>query len=587
VTPAAVTQHRRARRSSRWGVRGALLVIAGAIAGVLLLLMPPRAHPRAAAAFALSWPVVRGAFHVHSVRSDGTGSIDEIAAAASRAGLQFVILTDHGNGTRAPEPPSYRSGVLCLDGVEISTNGGHYIAIDLPQTPYPLAGDPRDVIEDVRRFGGFGIAAHPGSPKPELQWNDWDAAFDGVEWLNADSEWRDEFLGSLGAVLVTYAFRPVETLGGLLDRPDRVLAAWDRVVAHRRVVGLAGADAHARLGFGNAPDPYEDRVIARLPSYEVSFRAFSNHVILDGRFTGDATVDAALLLSALRNGRVFTVVESLAELSAFEAKATSGTAVARIGETLDVPTPVAIEASVAAPSGVTLSVWRDGKAIYEIEGAALRVDVGRTPGAYRVEARLPARRNAGQVPWIVSNPIYVGRRDGPVFLATTADAAGTPPLRSAVATWLWRAEASAASSSALEQTPLEDGTPALVWRFAIASSLSHAPYAAIRFPMNAEMRAHTGIQLRARSDKPRRLWAQLRAPGGGEGERWGRTFYLDPELRVIDLQFSQFRPIGPAASARPPLDRVDSLLLVVDTVNHEPGAAGRIALTDLWLTRSP
>ena len=125
--------------------------------------------------------------------------------------------------------------MLCIDGVEISTEFGHYVALGLPRTPYPLAGHPREVIEDVRRFGGFGIAAHPGSPNSELRWTDWDAPFDGLEWLNADSEWRDEFWTSLGRVLLTYAFRPVETLGGLLDRPGSVLAAVgpaDHVAPH-------------------------------------------------------------------------------------------------------------------------------------------------------------------------------------------------------------------------------------------------------------------------------------------------------------------------------------------------------------------
>src|SRR5574341_1149335 len=67
-----------------------------------------------------------GVFHVHTSRSDGTGTPDEIAAAAAHAGLQFVIFTDHGNGTRAPDRPQYRHGVLCLDAVEISTAEGHY-----------------------------------------------------------------------------------------------------------------------------------------------------------------------------------------------------------------------------------------------------------------------------------------------------------------------------------------------------------------------------------------------------------------------------------------------------------------------------
>ena len=63
------------------------------------MLLPHRTVAAVPADFAIAWPVVRGAYHVHSSRSDGTGTVDEIAAAAARAGLQFVIITDHGNGT--------------------------------------------------------------------------------------------------------------------------------------------------------------------------------------------------------------------------------------------------------------------------------------------------------------------------------------------------------------------------------------------------------------------------------------------------------------------------------------------------------
>ena len=36
-------------------------------------------------------------------RSDGHGDKPAVAAAAARAGLKFVILTDHGDGTRPPD----------------------------------------------------------------------------------------------------------------------------------------------------------------------------------------------------------------------------------------------------------------------------------------------------------------------------------------------------------------------------------------------------------------------------------------------------------------------------------------------------
>jgi hypothetical protein len=101
----------------------AAAVLAAALLFVLLPL-PPRAVVLADPPIATAI----GAFHVHTNRSDGSGTPDEVAAAAARAGLNFIVLTDHGDGTREPEPPQYRSGVLVIDGVELSTQTGHYIA---------------------------------------------------------------------------------------------------------------------------------------------------------------------------------------------------------------------------------------------------------------------------------------------------------------------------------------------------------------------------------------------------------------------------------------------------------------------------
>ena len=230
---------------------------------------------------------VRGAFHIHSDRSDGSGSVDAIASFAARAGLQFIILTDHGDGTRSPDAPAYRSGVLTIDGVELNTTGGHYAAINLPASPYPIAGTPEDVIEDVHRLGGFGIAAHPGSPRPSLSWQGWETAFDGLEWINGDSEWRDEPRAPIVRALLTYLLRGPQSLATLLDRPDSVLARWDALTTQRKIVGIAGSDAHARLGFRQRTDPDGGSFHVRLPGYEASFRAFSNHVLLPAPFAGD------------------------------------------------------------------------------------------------------------------------------------------------------------------------------------------------------------------------------------------------------------------------------------------------------------
>ena len=73
---------------------------------------------------------------------------------------------------------------------------------------------------------------------------------------------------------------------------------------------------------------------------------------------------------------------------------------------------------------------------------------------------------------------------------------------------------------------------------------------------------------------------QLRAPVGNT-ERWGTTFYADAEARLVDVPLRAFRPIGVTSSEQPPLDRVDSLLFVVDTMNFLPGATGSMVLSEI------
>jgi hypothetical protein len=231
----------------------AVVVLLGA---AYLVQLPDRA--RAVAPLDPGAVPVRGTMHVHTRRSDGSGTIEDVAAAAARAGLRFVVVTDHGDATRMPDPPVYEQGVLVIDAVEVSTTGGHVVGIGLPQAPYPLAGEPRDVVEDIVRLGGFAIAAHPDSPKPSLRWSLWNSdGVGGLEWLNADSDWRDESRWSLLRALLSYPVRSREAVAMLFDRPDTTLRRWDELTRARKVVGVAVPDAHARLGVDGLGEPYD------------------------------------------------------------------------------------------------------------------------------------------------------------------------------------------------------------------------------------------------------------------------------------------------------------------------------------------
>ncbi|MCC7180610.1 MAG: hypothetical protein IT177_19680 [Acidobacteria bacterium] len=563
-------------RPIRLTILGLLLVLA-VLAAVTPWLLPPPAAATPAPHWQPQGPIIRGAYHIHSTASDGTGGLDEIAAAAARAGLQFVIVTDHGDATRVPTPPRYRFGVLCIEAVEINTSDGHLVALGAAPSAYPLAGTGRAVLEDVHRLGGAGVAAHPGSPRDSLKWTAWDLQLDGLEWLNADSEWRDELLASLGRLLVAGALRPAETLASILDRPEAVMDRWDAATRHARVVGLAGADAHARLGFRQQTEPYEGWHV-KVPSYEASFRAFALRVPLDAPLSGDPVRDAENITMRLRGGRTFTIVDGLATPGLFEFTATSAGRTARMGDYLDVVGEVMLHVRMAAPQGARMVVLKDGVSLFDTTDPETHLGVTTEPAVYRVEIHTPGATGHPPIPWLVSNPIYVGLRD----VHERARATPRRPEirgRTALDVGAWVSETSSGSESTLDAAAPADGEMAWSWRFELARGVPAGQYAALRLPL-AGLEGHDRIEWRARADGPMRAWLQVRTPGG---ERWGRTVYLGDTFRTEEVFFDELQPIGVTSMAAPPLGAIDAVLLVVDTLNTRPGTGGRVQIAGMSL----
>lgn len=544
-------------------------------AGGLYALLPP-----AAATMPPGEATVRGVIHVHTRRSDGTGTMEDVARAAAQAGLSFVIITDHGDASRVPDEPQYLSGVLVIDAVEISTDDGHLVALGLGEVPYPLGGEARDVAEDVHRLGGWTVAAHPGSPKDDLAWRDWDVSLDGIEWLNGDSEWRDEGVPSLLRVLLTYPFRPREALGTLLDRPGPVLERWDALTQARRVVGLAAADAHARVGLTALGEPYDSRISLPLPSYEAVFSALSI-VVDDVTLTRDAGADARAIGQALREGRVHSVIDAVGTGAIFDLTATSGGIEAGEGQELRSSGPVTIRARSNATTGVRTVLYRDGQAIRTVEGAVLEDEVPGGRAVYRVEVLFDPAGGQPSVPWIVSNPIYV---DPPAADAPSPPAAATvvgvvaPEVLAAA-----RVEHSVSATGAVAVTTVAGGREVL-FRYALAGRPSESPFVAVAMTFPDGTTMTSSLRFRARADRPMRVSVQLRQPDGRNGIRWRRSIYLDGTEREVVIPLQSIRPVEGVELAER-LAEVDDLLFVVDTLNTSLGTAGRVWIREPELVR--
>jgi hypothetical protein len=544
----------------------AALVAAGVLLSLLFVLVIPAAPVRLddRAWTELASRTVSGAYHVHSSRSDGAADKPAIANAAARAGLRFLILTDHGDATRPPDPPSYIDRVLCVDAVEVSTDDGHYVALDMPRSPYPLGGSAASVVEDVARLGGFGIAAHPDSDKSALRWSDTSAPIDGLEWLNTDSQWRDSSRMRLWRAAAAYLFRPGPALVTLFERPS-TLDRWDRLTSRRRVVALGGLDAHGGIG-RHAEDGTRSN-IPGVPSYLASFAAFSVRVELDRQWSGDAAADARALLNAIRRGRVYTEIDGVASggLLDFHADTNEGSRIPMGGQGHP-GANVTLVARALKPDAAHLVLMHDGRELTSTTGE-LRQAVDSSAGAFRIEVRVPGAPGNPPIPWIVSNPIY--------FLAPPETVLPSE-LRGEAAPLMppdWHIEKDPASSAILRTS-----SGAAELEYSLAPGNRRSQYAAIA--ANVPAGALRGVRLQLSADRPTRLSIQLRdAPG----QRWGSSQYVSSTPGELSVPAEQFRPIADAPSILK--SSINSLLVVVDLTNASPGRTGTIKITSAQLVR--
>lgn len=561
------------------------------LAALFLVTLPPRTRPThpGPSTPAAAPAVARGAYHIHTTRSDGSGTVDEVAAAAARAGLQFIVLTDHGDGTRPPLAPAYRQGVLCIDAVEISTEGGHYAALGLDTaTPYRLAGETRDVVADVHRLGGFGIAAHPTSRKAALRWTGWDDPFDGIEWLNVDTEWRDESSPALLLALARYPLRPAATLASLFGHDREALDRWDRLAATRRVVGIAAVDAHARIGLAERDESYAGLSQMRLPSYEALFRTFALQVELPARLTGDAAADAAAVLTAIRAGHLFTSVDALASPGAVRFEAISGETHARMGDFLPPQGAVSWRASATAPDDATMRLVCDGRVAAEAPATTLlrhTQAADARPAACRLEIGWDA--GGRRVPWLVTNPIYLRGADASHAAPEPPRAQEAWPSAGQQADWITEHDPQSTARASWEAAP--GGGGRLLFDYALRAGERNGQFAAAVTPRVEWAARSTRLHLRVWADRPMRVSVQVREPlASGRALRWRRSIYVDETPRDHTIAWDDFRLVdedGGAAAPHPALDRIHALLMVVDTLNAEAGRLGWVRVADVRFER--
>ena len=344
-----------------------------------------------------------GNIHVHSTYSDGSGSIKEIASDAARAGLSFVMITDHETLEGLAEEGLHRK-VVILVGMEINRSSNHYLAFDLERPAHSNEDCPQEVIDEVNRQGGFGIMAHPfekGSPYLEkgqaYPWINWPVfGFTGLEIWNYSSHWRGLHPSLLRTIYHFFFNRKAAMRGA----PPELLALWDCYNrSGHRVIGIGGSDAHAfnyRLGF----------IDLQIFSYQFIFGTINTYLQLKEELAEDFKMAKTQILSAIKDGRSYISFDSLAKGIGFNFYAACGEKRYLMGSALTYTPGLVLEAE-APVKRAFFRLVRNGRVIYTGSGNKLHFLV-QQPGVYRLEVFYKTLLGRPR-PWIYSNPIFINK----------------------------------------------------------------------------------------------------------------------------------------------------------------------------------
>jgi len=342
-----------------------------------------------------------GAIHMHSVFSDGSGEVPDIAKLADEVRLDYIILTDHNTLRALTEGyEGWYNNTLLLVGCEINDkeNKNHYLAFGIDDA-FSTRISAKEYVKKVKESGGIGFLAHPHEKRthmkehPPYPWVEWDTEdFTGIEIWNHMSEWMENLTEQ------NKYQNFLHPLKSILKPPEETLKVWDELNLKRRVVGIGGVDAHAHkynvLGF------FEVEIFP----YKVLFKSIRTHVltkneILKSEDPKQIEKSKKIIYDALECGMCFISNDYHGDSKGFRFFGEANHKIYNMGETIEKRGKIKFK--VLVPTQMAdIRFIRNGKQIDSVENNECEFIVN-NKGAYRIEVYLNG--NA----WIYSNHIRV------------------------------------------------------------------------------------------------------------------------------------------------------------------------------------
>ena len=346
----------------------------------------------------------KGVIHVHTfLGGHSTGTFEELVEGAQKSGVDFVVMTEHVEkyyDTSAMTLKDVHNGVLFVNGNELSTKTGDRFllvpgAADANQAH--LVETP-EFLQKARAGNQLAFVTYPEKFKS------WDAQFDGVEVfsLHTNAKQMNPALFLFDAIWSYYSY-PELTFARYFIRPDANLQKFDEISAQKRITLFGGSDAHSNLGFHVFGDDTGNKLISlKFDRYETIFRLVRQHVLIEK----GKELNRENLLEALRRGHSFIGFDVLSDPSDFVFSAENAAETKIMGDEIALQGGVRLKAFT--PLAARFVIFKNGAKIFEESGKTEIAFETKEPGAYRAEVYLDTLGAPfDQVPWIISNPIYV------------------------------------------------------------------------------------------------------------------------------------------------------------------------------------
>jgi len=331
------------------------------------------------------WSEIEGVYHAHSRFSDGRATVSEIAALASRANLDFLILTDHGSPNRKSlASQGWRSGVLVLAGSELSSSRGHLVGLGFEPEQDALPRNAEEAVMELNRRGGMAIIAHPFG-RPSWSWGPLQGYL-GLEVQNGNVLLKKNFMRSL-PYLPALPFKPVFGLLKMLDDMTPELSLWDTLNRDHRLYGFFATDAHL--------------------FYRAMLAFLHVHIYLGEPFSRDFPTARRQVLQALHSGKFYNAIDGAAQARGFRFWGEKNGRRIPMGRETVYEAPCILRVKAPFDFALEVRILRDGRVVLRSRRNEVVYEVG-GPGVYRAEVYLRVRTPLPErIPWIISNPIFL------------------------------------------------------------------------------------------------------------------------------------------------------------------------------------